>query len=71
MSTAHEANTAAALGLEVAAVSCIANLAAGISPKPLSHSEVLSMVRQAGHNIALLLNEFLRLLSISAANRVR
>jgi purine-nucleoside phosphorylase len=68
MSTAHEANAAAALGMEVAAVSCIANLAAGISPRPLSHTEVLSMVRQAGQRMAQLVIEFLRLLSIQVVD---
>ena len=40
MSTVPEAMTANAAGLRVAAISCISNLAAGISPSPLSHEEV-------------------------------
>jgi len=40
MSTVHEAIFAASLGMEVAAISCITNLAAGISPTKLSHKEV-------------------------------
>jgi purine-nucleoside phosphorylase len=40
MSTVHEAIFAATLGIEVAAISCITNLAAGISPTILSHEEV-------------------------------
>lgn len=40
MSTAVEAEAAAALGLEVVAISCITNRAAGITPHPLSHREV-------------------------------
>lgn len=40
MSTVHEAIFAATLGIEVAAISCITNLAAGISPTKLSHEEV-------------------------------
>jgi len=40
MSTAHEAIFAASLGVKVAAISCITNLAAGISPTKLSHEEV-------------------------------
>jgi purine-nucleoside phosphorylase len=62
MSTVHEAMTGASLGMEVAAISCVANRAAGISPTPLSHAEVLAMVRQAGQRMARLLHEFLRLL---------
>ncbi len=40
MSTVPEAMTANAAGLRVAALSCISNLAAGLSPEPLSHEEV-------------------------------
>ena len=40
MSTAMEAEAAAALGLEVAAISCITNKAAGLSAGILDHSEV-------------------------------
>jgi purine-nucleoside phosphorylase len=41
MSTAMEAEEAARLGLEVAAISCITNKAAGLSPATLDHAEVL------------------------------
>ena len=41
MSTVPEAIVARQCGLNVAAVSCITNLAAGISPEALSHTEVL------------------------------
>lgn len=40
MSTVHEAIFAASLGIKVAAISCITNFAAGISPTKLSHKEV-------------------------------
>ena len=40
MSTACEAIAAVHCGFEVCAVSCISNLAAGISPTPLTHEEV-------------------------------
>lgn len=40
MSTACEATAAAHMGLKVLGISCITNLAAGISPVPLSHEEV-------------------------------
>lgn len=40
MSTAPEAILARSCGMNVAAISCISNLAAGISPVPLSHAEV-------------------------------
>lgn len=41
MSTATEAEEAVRLGLEVAALSCITNRAAGLNDAPLDHSEVL------------------------------
>lgn len=41
MSTVHEAVFASTLGMEVGAISCITNYAAGISPNKLSHSEVM------------------------------
>ncbi|MGK0187890.1 MAG: purine-nucleoside phosphorylase [Verrucomicrobiales bacterium] len=41
MSTVLEAIQARALGLRVAGFSCLTNWAAGISPDPLSHEEVL------------------------------
>jgi purine-nucleoside phosphorylase len=58
MSTVHEARTAAELGMEVAGISCVANLAAGISPTPLSHAEVLEGVRAGAANLAELLRKF-------------
>jgi purine-nucleoside phosphorylase len=41
MSTAVEAEAAAAFGLEVTAISCITNRAAGLSSGPLDHADVL------------------------------
>ncbi len=41
MSTVHEAVYGAAAGMEVAAISTITNLAAGISPTKLSHQDVM------------------------------
>jgi purine-nucleoside phosphorylase len=55
MSTTREALRGAELGLEVAAVSCIANRAAGLSGTPLSHKEVLEVVSKASTNLADLL----------------
>jgi purine nucleoside phosphorylase len=47
MSTAMEAEAAAALGLEVAAISCVTNWAAGLSDGPLGHQEVLDNAKLA------------------------
>ncbi|EEP29185.1 purine-nucleoside phosphorylase [Shuttleworthella satelles] len=45
MSTACEAVAARHMGMRVVGVSCISNLAAGISPKPLSEEEVIEAGR--------------------------
>jgi purine-nucleoside phosphorylase len=58
MSTTREALRAAELGVEVAAASCIANRAAGLSGGPLSHKEVLEVVAMASANLADLLAAF-------------
>jgi purine-nucleoside phosphorylase len=47
MSTAREAEEAARLGLQVAALSCITNKAAGLGGTPLNHAEVLVNARLA------------------------
>jgi purine-nucleoside phosphorylase len=52
MSTATEAEAAAALGLEVAAVSCVTNRAAGLSAAPLDHAEVLANAKLAAERLA-------------------
>ncbi len=41
MSTVPEVIVARAMGMRVAGISCVTNLASGISPHPLSHAEVL------------------------------
>ncbi|WP_413250430.1 purine-nucleoside phosphorylase [Sinomonas flava] len=55
MSTALEAIAARHAGLEVFGISLVTNLAAGISPEPLSHEEVLAAGRAAGPRISRLL----------------
>jgi purine-nucleoside phosphorylase len=55
MSTALEAIAARQAGMEVLGFSLITNLAAGISPNPLSHAEVLEAGREAEPVITALL----------------
>ncbi len=52
MSTVLEAIQARALGLRVAAFSCLTNHAAGLGPEPLSHSEVLATGTAAAAQLA-------------------
>ncbi len=60
MSTALEAIAAREAGLDVLGISLVTNLAAGISPVPLSHEEVLQAGREAGPRISRLLAETVR-----------
>jgi purine-nucleoside phosphorylase len=61
MSTVPEVMVARQCGLRVAALSCITNLAAGISQNPLSHEEVLGTGERVKLIGARLLKEFGRL----------
>jgi len=56
MSTVPETIQARALGLEVAAFSCLTNWGAGISGEPLSHEEVTEVGRSAAGQLVRLLN---------------
>jgi purine-nucleoside phosphorylase len=58
MSTVPEAIVARQCGLNVAALSCITNLAAGISPSALSHAEVLETASRVSGLAAVLLRKF-------------
>lgn len=60
MSTALEAIAAREAGLEILGLSLVTNLAAGVSPTPLSHEEVLAAGKEAGPRIAKLLAETVR-----------
>ena len=55
MSTALEAIAARHVGLEILGLSLVTNQAAGISPTPLSHDEVIEAGRAAGPRISRLL----------------
>jgi purine-nucleoside phosphorylase len=62
MSTAVEAQTAATLGLEVAAISCITNKAAGLTGGILDHREVLANAARPAERISEILETILPLL---------
>lgn len=56
MSTVPEVIAARHMGVKVAAISCISNLAAGISDQPLSHQEVTETADRVKSNFIGLLN---------------
>jgi purine-nucleoside phosphorylase len=58
MSTVPEVTVARALGMRVAGVSCITNLASGISPHPLSHAEVIETTAAVGERFEMLVEEW-------------
>ena len=59
MSTVPEVIAAAHMGVPVAGISCITNLAAGIAQHPLTHQEVIEVARQAEGKFIDLLCAFL------------
>ena len=59
MSTVLEVIQARALGLKVAGFSCLTNVAAGLSKKPLSHGEVLEVGKRVATDFARLLSSAL------------
>jgi purine-nucleoside phosphorylase len=59
MSTVPEVIVAAHMGLKVTGISCITNLAAGISQKKLSHDEVGKAAELAKPTFSGLLGRFL------------
>jgi purine-nucleoside phosphorylase len=59
MSTAVEAVAARHMGLAVCGVSCVSNLAAGLSPTPLTHAEVQEAANAAAPRFRALLSEII------------
>jgi purine-nucleoside phosphorylase len=55
MSTVPETIVARHMGIEVLGISCVTNLAAGLSPTPLSHTEVFEAGKQVERKLAELL----------------
>lgn len=55
MSTVPETIVARHMGIEVLGISCVTNLAAGLSPTPLSHTEVFEAGKQVERKLANLL----------------
>lgn len=58
MSTVPEAIVARHMGLKIAGLSMLANVAAGISGKPIDHSEVLNTATEMNADLGMLLQRF-------------
>jgi purine-nucleoside phosphorylase len=58
MSTVPEVIVARAIGMRVAGISCITNLASGISPHPLSHTEVIETTTRVAAQFESLVERF-------------
>ncbi len=58
MSTVPEVIVARAIGMRVAGISCVTNLASGISPHPLSHAEVLETTMRVATQFESLVERF-------------
>jgi purine-nucleoside phosphorylase len=60
MSTVHEVIVARALGMRVAGMSCITNLAAGLSESTVTHHEVLEVTKVASEKFEQIAIEFIQ-----------
>ena len=65
MSTVPEVLVARAIGMRVAGISCITNLAAGISPHALSHADVLETTTRVAEQFESLVEGFVGSLPLS------
>ncbi len=63
MSTVPEVLVARAIGIRVAGISCVTNLASGISPHPLSHAEVLETTTLVAERFETLVERFVERLA--------
>jgi purine-nucleoside phosphorylase len=60
MSTVPEVITARAMGMRVAGMSCVTNLACGITSAPVDHEDVLAVTREAAGKLQAVVAEWIR-----------
>lgn len=68
MSTVPEVIVARAIGMRVAGISCITNLASGISPHPLSHAEVIETTNVVAERFEKLVERWVGKINIATAS---
>jgi purine-nucleoside phosphorylase len=64
MSTVPEAIVARHMNMQVVGISCITNLAAGVSNEPIDHSQVMAIGQQVRGSFTKLLNRIVKRLSV-------
>jgi len=64
MSTAPEVLAARHMGIRCLALSCVTNMAAGVSPEPIDHERVLEVGARAAGTLTSLLHELVPTLSV-------
>jgi purine-nucleoside phosphorylase len=60
MSTVPEVIVARAMGMRVAGMSCITNLASGLTDQPVTHEDVIAVTKRAGAQFEKIAIEFIR-----------
>jgi purine-nucleoside phosphorylase len=60
MSTVPEVITARAMGMRVAGMSCVTNLACGITIAPIDHEDVLAVTREVAGKLEAVVAEWIR-----------
>src|SRR5581483_3818820 len=68
MSTVPETIVARHMGIEVLGISCVTNVAAGLSDKQLSHAEVFEAGRKVEHKLAKLLKRLVPAIAATFPN---
>jgi len=71
MSTVPETIVARHMGIEVLGISCVTNLAAGLSEKQLSHAEVFEAGRQVEHKLAALIKRLAPVIAVTFPGETR
>jgi purine-nucleoside phosphorylase len=61
MSTVHEVLVASEIGCECASISCVTNLATGLSTERLTHADVTVVADRAASRLRAVLDEFMRI----------